>query len=118
LNRNKWLEGRREEPNYCGLCGELAGDINGLCAPCKAKEDARLEKERRIQALMEYAAKSNAEKKSISDTQREELLTHATQTDSAMTELARNMANPIRQNMDYGNIMRRFMEVRRIREDE
>jgi hypothetical protein len=103
-------------PITASCVGELAGDINGLCAKCKAQEEEKAVKEKRLQALMDFVATRSVLPSEVSE--RERLLQAATQQESAMMQLARNMANPVRQNMDYQNIARRFIQVEPIEEEE
>jgi hypothetical protein len=115
LKRSDWLHGHKDEANYCDVCGELAGDINRLCAKCKEKKDTEERQLKQREQLLEYAKNLGIEGNLKT---KEALLSNMLTTEEGLNTLARNIANPVRQNTDYNGIFRRFMEVRRIREDE
>lgn len=104
MNRHDWLYGQKRIKNFCDVCGEDAGNINGICAACLNKQ----KKGRSLaDQLIEY---SNVMTPADTDA-RAALIARALTTERGLANIARNLANPVRHNLDYGGAMRRSIRV-------
>lgn len=79
MKRDRWLSGSKRSVNYCEVCGDFAGNIDGICKVCKIKK------------LSEQP--------------------------EMLKRMAAQMANPVRQRMDYQGLFRRAVIVEEVEDN-